>query len=253
MVSRILYLGMFGIGVMTIMLSPVAAASQSQLQQEIKPFECIYTTTETGSGQNTVEDCQNQQIPSVEEIVVNAGRPVLRGVFQASKALMLRVWINSQWYTHGTDARLSVSGDEWTLDLSDLSTPLATGDYEVIVEVETNDGLLLRHVSAATFFVPTEAVTSDHNDAVLSPSISSLIYKFFSSDSTNPLPPPTDKETVLPLPGKVQKPGSIDQPASDGMPAGQSTLQTVAVVIGGVVVVSVGVAAATVFIRRWRS
>jgi hypothetical protein len=90
---------------MTTLLGPLVAASQSQFQQEIKPFECIYTTTETGDGQNTVENCQNQQVPTVEEVVVNAGRPVLRGMFQASKALLLRVWFNSQWYTYGTDAR----------------------------------------------------------------------------------------------------------------------------------------------------
>jgi hypothetical protein len=227
---------------MTTLLGPLVAASQSQFQQEIKPFECIYTTTETGNGQNTVENCQNQQVPTVEEVVVNAGRPVLRGMFQASKALMLRVWINSQWYTYGTDARLSVTGDEWALDLSNLSAPLAAGDYEVIVEVETNDGLLLRHVSAATFFVSTEAAASDHSGTIFPPSIFSLIYKFFSSDPGSPSVTPADNGVDRPSTGQVRNPLLPDQPTPDAGTASHDTIKTVAIVVGGVIVGGGGVA-----------
>lgn len=128
-------------------------AQQVQLQQQINPLECIYTTTQTGGGENTNSTCDNQPIPLVTNVVVNSGRPLLRGSFDAARSIMLRIWISGQWYTYGIDSRMTVDANEWTLDLTDLPVALMPGVYTVIIEVETNDGLLLRNTAAATFEV----------------------------------------------------------------------------------------------------
>lgn len=128
-------------------------AQQVQLQQQIKPLECVYTTTQTGGGENTNSTCDNQPIPLVTNIVVNSGRPLLQGSFDAARSIMLRVWISGQWYTHGIDSRVTVDANEWTLDLTGLPVALIPGVYTVMIEVETNDGLLLRNTAAATFEV----------------------------------------------------------------------------------------------------
>lgn len=132
-------------------LFDVSFAQETQLEQRINPIECVYTTTQTGTGSNVDSNCDNQPIPLVTSTVTNNGRPVLKGVFSAARAIMLRVWIDGQWYTYGTDARLTANGDSWELDLSNLKTPLSAGVYTVVVEVEMDDGLLLRNAEAATF------------------------------------------------------------------------------------------------------
>lgn len=152
MKSIILFFGIVPICITaTVGMFEVSSAQQVQLEQQINPIECIYTTTTTGVGSNVDSTCDNQPIPLVTSTITNNGRPVIKGVFSATRAIMLRVWINGQWYTYGTDARVTVNGDLWELDLSSLNAPLIAGSYTVVIEVETNDGLLLRNTEAAIF------------------------------------------------------------------------------------------------------
>lgn len=135
------------------------SAQQSMLQQTIRPIECVYTSTQTGSG--TVQDntCEGQPIPSVTAVAVNGGRPVLDGFFSSYRADTLKVWINGQWYTHGIDSRLTTEGDGWRLNLSGLNTSLLPGMYTVMVESQVDGHLLLRNTDAAKFeVVVTSAV-----------------------------------------------------------------------------------------------
>ena len=138
--------------------SAVASAQQTELTQEIKPIECVYTTTDDGTGTTTNSTCEGQPIPDMTEVIVNQGRPILRGTYSATRAIALRVWLNGQWFTLGVDSRLTTDGDTWSLDLSDLNEALQSGLYMVIVEVETNDGLLLRNTNAGSFIVPVRPV-----------------------------------------------------------------------------------------------
>jgi hypothetical protein len=155
----------------TVGMFDVSSAQQVQLEQQINPIECTYTTTQTGTGSNIDSTCDNQPIPLVTSIIANNGRPVIKGVFSATRAIMLRVWINGQWYTYGTDARLTVNGDLWELDLSSLNVPLIAGVYTVVIEVETNDGLLLRNTEAAIFEILNVQTPATQQ---LSPPISSV-------------------------------------------------------------------------------
>lgn len=146
--------------VVNICIAYTSFAQQSQLQQQIKPFECIYTTTQTGEGSNMDSTCEDQPVPQLTNVDVNSGRPLLRGTFSAAQSLMLRVWINGQWYTHGVDPRLTVADDDWQLDFSELPIPLQAGVYVVMVEVETGGGLLLRNTNAGSFIVPVVPLSS---------------------------------------------------------------------------------------------
>lgn len=131
----------------------VVTAQQSQLQQQITPYECMYTTVETGGEPHTDNTCDGQPIPLLASVDVNKGRPILYGTFSADQSASLRIWINGQWYTLGTDARVTVNDDDWKLDLSGLTAPLQPGVYTVMVEAQTNSGLLLRNTSAGSFIV----------------------------------------------------------------------------------------------------
>lgn len=137
-----------------VFMGYISFAQQSELRQQIQPFECIYTTTQTGGGSNMDSTCDGQPVPVLTSIELNNGRPVLHGTFDASRSIMLRVWINGQWYTLGVDARLTTAGDDWSLDLSGLANSLQPGIYIIMAEVETDDGLLLHNTDAGSFIVP---------------------------------------------------------------------------------------------------
>lgn len=147
--------------VIGVCISYPSMATESHLSQQIKPIECVYTTTQTGEQETVTSTCENQPVPTVTQIIIENSRPVIKGTYRASTALMLRVWINGQWYTYGTDARLTTNGDSWTLDLSGLNMSLQAGTYVIVVEVETTDGLLLRNTNAGAFIIaepPVQAV-----------------------------------------------------------------------------------------------
>lgn len=154
-----------------------ALAQQIELEQRIAPLECVYTTTQTGGGLNMDSTCDNQPVPLLTSVDINNGRPILRGTFNASRSLTLRVWIDGQWYTLGVDGRLMMRDDDWRLDLSGLKEALRPGWYSVVVEVETTDGLLLRNTDAGMFNVPIGFVF----EPVLSPTLQELSQYHFQA------------------------------------------------------------------------
>lgn len=166
--------------VVGFLASTTTSAQQTELTQEIQPIECVYTTIDDGMGTTTNSTCEGQPIPDMTEVIVNQGRPILRGTYSAMRAIALRVWLNGQWFTLGVDSRLTTDGDMWLLDLSDLNMPLQSGLYTVVVEVETSDGLMLRNTNAGSFVVPVRPL-----------------------DPVTPGPAPT------PTPGGVNQPGAL--------------------------------------------
>ncbi|MET0980357.1 MAG: hypothetical protein ABWX90_03815 [Candidatus Saccharimonadales bacterium] len=138
-----------------------ALAQQSELTQQIKPIECIFTTTQTGNGAHVDSTCDNQPIPLVASVDINSGRPLVRGSFDSVRSIMLRVLVNGRWYVSGIDARLTTNANLWALDLTGIPMSLSAGVYTVAVEVETVDGLVLRNASAATFEVLQRTIKSD--------------------------------------------------------------------------------------------
>lgn len=143
-----------------LLLYSDTAAQGSTLKQSIKPIECIYTTVIPSGEPALSGNCATQPIPTVTSIEGSKNRPVIKGKFSAYRASSLRVWLNGQWYTYGADGRLSVDGDEWTLDLSDLHQSLPPGEYIITVEIQTHDGYLIRHNNAGYFLVKTSLTPS---------------------------------------------------------------------------------------------
>lgn len=130
-------------------------AQKVQLSQEINAYICNYST-QSGSSENNDSTCQNQPVPILTQVTGTGGRPILQGRYDAARARYLSVWFSDHWYKYGRDKPLSAQGDRWTLDLSTQSVPIKTGTYDVVVEVETNDGLLLRNVGAGSFTIPPD-------------------------------------------------------------------------------------------------
>ncbi len=71
----------------------------------------------------------------------------MTGSYDSANSQSLRVRVAGVWYKLGVDSQLTVDGDTWTLDLNDLSPPLAAGNYDVTVEITTRDGSLLTDTS----------------------------------------------------------------------------------------------------------
>lgn len=226
----------FFIFVAALCVFETSSAQQVQLQQQIGPLECIYTTTQTGSGVNTNSTCDNQPIPLVTKVILNSGRPLLRGSFDAARSVMLRIWISGQWYTSGIDSRVAVDANEWTLDLSSLPLPLAAGTYTVIIEVETDDGLLLRNTQAATFEIAPPVASS----APPSSSLHTLSTPFFTTTMTLPQTQEGAGTPKAVSSGKVE-PGyrATDKDASSvaDAPGGVLAIIVSSMIIGVVVIV----------------
>ena len=145
-----------------LIVSYPVAAQQSQLQQQILPIECVYTTAYTGLESGTTSTCDDQPLPTVTKVLVNEGYSVIIGHFSALKTQLLRVWLNEHWYTLGVDARLSAVGDTWVLDLSHMDVPLEAGQYRIMLEASTGGGFLLHNIDAAIFTVSPLAHEPDH-------------------------------------------------------------------------------------------
>ena len=183
--------------VFAVVYSYPTNAQSSGLQQQIEPIECIYTTTITGHSPTLDSTCDNQPVPTVSEVIINEGSPVIIGKYQSATARSLRVWLSAQWYTNGVDPRLKTEADIWTLDLSGTVMLLSEGDYTVIVEVETIGGLLLRNTFAATFNVAPHTATVDNIASQKDPGINKRgmpsIVNFFALPS-----PPQSYQKVSP-------------------------------------------------------
>jgi hypothetical protein len=158
---------------------------------------------------------------------------------------MLRVWVATRWYTHGIDPQLTTRGDTWELDLGNKNVSLPVGIYTITVEVETDDGLLLRNVDAGSFAVFANAQVSDEVVPSTAPLLSHSGFIF----SPTPVVGPEEAE-VSDEPVAVILPSSINdarasahrQPSSDPL----ATLR----VAGIVAVVAVGAGLMYVHSRR---
>lgn len=223
-------------------------AQKVQLNQQIKPLECTYTSTNTGSGVVMTSTCPNEPVPMVTSVDVSAGRPIIRGYFKASATKMLRVWVGGQWYTLGSDVHLSAIGDMWTLDLAGSSASFPPGDYVVTVDVEASDGLSIRNSYAWTFTVQLK----------------------YSGDTTTSQPPfvmqqpseietPPDISVVLPLDNEPTNkpiantpspsPVTIDSSETNKQQPSNITLLVIAVTI---IVVGLAVVQVMAILRRPR-
>lgn len=116
----------------TVLNASGALAQQSELQQQILAPDC----SAPGS-------CE-MKAPTINTVNKNAGRPVIRGVYDLAFTKNLRIIFGARVYTLGFDNELTVQGNEWQLDLSALSPPLSAGKYELIVETEGYDGEVRR-------------------------------------------------------------------------------------------------------------
>lgn len=100
----------------------------------------------TGSGSIEIQRA-DADAPSVSDVSWIGGRPTVTGSYDSANSQSLRVRVAGVWYKLGVDSQLTVDGDTWTLDLTDLSPPLAAGNYDVTVEITTRDGSLLTDTS----------------------------------------------------------------------------------------------------------
>lgn len=131
-----------------------AMGGGSQLSQTIKPIECIYTNVETGSGVEVNNTCETQEIPTLETVEMVQRKAVLSGTYPSIRAMSLRVWIGSHWYTLGASPALRVEGDSWYLDLALVNETLTAGTYTIEVEVLTYESVLLRSIYTQALVVP---------------------------------------------------------------------------------------------------
>jgi hypothetical protein len=83
------------------------------------------------------------RLPTVDPIQWVGGRPIITGTYDAIHSSGLRVRVAGVWYRLGNSPELLVSGDRWSLDLGSMNPMLATGTYDVLVEMTTPDGQVL--------------------------------------------------------------------------------------------------------------
>ena len=152
MTGRVVSAAIFGL-TLSVLSTGYVVAKDSQLEQQILPQDCNYTTVETGSGVVNDIDCPTFP-PVVSNVDVNDGRPVIIGVYDAIHTEELKVWVNGRWYVYGVDSELTTNGNVWKIDLSQLTNPLPAGDYELIVE--TTDQGDIKQSSRTNFTVDTK-------------------------------------------------------------------------------------------------
>lgn len=97
------------------------------------------STTDSTSGELTV-----QVPPTVAPTTWVGGRPIITGIFDSTNNKQLRIQVAGVWYTLGIDSQLTVVGNTWRLDLSQLVNPLPVGKYSVTAELTTlSDSVLI--------------------------------------------------------------------------------------------------------------
>ena len=102
----------------------VAYANDYRLYQEILPVPCESTPEAPPCPMNP---------PTVGAVSSNSGRPFLTGLYDANKSVRLLVEVAGVAYELGKNAELTVLNGVWTLDLTELITPLPSGNYEIWV------------------------------------------------------------------------------------------------------------------------
>lgn len=86
-------------------------------------------------------------IPTVNIAEWVGGQPVISGTYDAANSQSLRVRVGTNWYMLNVSTQLTVGDNTWTLDLRNLTPPLAAGTYDISAEVTTRDGQVLGDIS----------------------------------------------------------------------------------------------------------
>ncbi len=123
LLRRLLYVGTIMVA-MFVVFSDSIYANDYQLYQEILPVPCESTPD--------APLCPMKP-PTVGAVSVNKGRPFLTGLYDADKSVRLLVEVADRVYELGVDFELTSIDGVWTLDLTELVTPLVTGNYEIWV------------------------------------------------------------------------------------------------------------------------
>ncbi len=96
--------------------------------------------------------------PTVNPVDWVGGTPVITGTYDATNSQSLTVTVNGVTYTLGSSPELTASGNNWTLNLSNLSAPLPAGSYDVKVQVTTRSAGTLGDTTATELTVLPVAI-----------------------------------------------------------------------------------------------
>ncbi len=106
--------------------------------------------TNTSNVQTTITVLRGDaDVPTVSSVNWIGGTPKITGTYDQANSQSLRVRVNGLWYRLGTDPQLTVNGNAWTLDLTNIQPPLAAGSYDVTVEITTRSGATIADTSTA--------------------------------------------------------------------------------------------------------
>lgn len=122
---------------LTVSLSVVVSggtvrANDYQLRQEILPVPCESTPESPPCPMNP---------PTVGAVSSNRGRPFLTGLYDANKSARLLIEVAGVVYELGKNPELTALNGVWTLDLTELVTPLPSGHYEIWVTTIDTQGV----------------------------------------------------------------------------------------------------------------
>lgn len=160
------YLVVAFIAIVVSLGGSTVGASDARLRQEVVPILCVFTVTDAGTTTSDTTVCDNDEAPTITSVkAAITGRPTLAGRIASPSFKRFRAWIGNQWYTHNVSPYMAITGDSWKLDLTPLETPLAAGDYTVVIELLTNNNYLLRSVYNSIFTVPFVTVIDTQTDA----------------------------------------------------------------------------------------
>ncbi len=122
-----------------LLSASVVFAQQSELYQEIQAPDC------------SVPNSCDMAPPTVSSVNKNNGRPIFTGYYDAAFTQRLSVTFGGRTYVLGVYGELTVNGNQWTLNLSEISSPMAEGSYTLIVSAQGFDGELLTDSTTITF------------------------------------------------------------------------------------------------------
>lgn len=136
----------------------------STLTQSVDPITCVYTTTATGNSTSSSTACDSYIAATLDTVEPRAGKPLLGGTLAPSDVTAFRVWVGGVWFTNGASPFLTVTSGSWTLDLAGLSTPLAAGEYTIVLEERVLTNFLLRSVYEDVLDIPVVEITRTDTD-----------------------------------------------------------------------------------------
>lgn len=88
-------------------------------------------------------------LPTVTAATWVGGQPIITGTYDSENSQSLTVTVNGVSYILGASSQLSVSGNTWKLDLSNLNPQLTVGSYSVTASITTRDSSVLNDVTSS--------------------------------------------------------------------------------------------------------